>query len=177
MNKIVLWAIAAVVVIGFFGYYALYSGDGTSGTSLRESMKDFYCTASNTNEAKEVLGFAEDYDEVDKETWGFLICKQTDLNSGEYFVYFWASRNIPVTGSKMNLAEARAKSGQAENRGEPYFLIGSPFNPAGPLDYRKVEYRIYQEGGEPTAAEVYFVVRNDDRSAKEPTNLRVNWPY
>ena len=175
MNKIILGILIALVVGGGLIYFSFY-GDSSHGSSLKKSMTSFFCTAANTAEELEVLGYAEQYDEVDKQWWGFIVCKETNPDTREYRVKAFASRNAPVTGTALTEEDALKKSRQAETEGKEYFIIGAPFNPRGEFDYRKVEYRVYQENGRPTFFEVYFILRNEDRSAKEPVSLKVNWP-
>lgn len=173
--KWIVIGIAAVLVLGGFWFFGGFS-DEAHGRALEKSMTDFFCKAANSEEKQEVLGFVEERDDVDEQWWGFIVCKETNLNTGEWRVKIFSSRNAPVTGTSLTTEQARQKAVQANAEGKEYFLSGEPYNQRGELDERKVEYRIYQENGEPTEIEVFLVLRNEDRSAKEPQILRVGWP-
>jgi hypothetical protein len=112
---------------------------------------------------------------VDNEWYGFIICKQNNLNTGAWEMRVFSNAGN-VTGANQTPELALEKSQQAQSEGKSYYTFGLPFHPLGELDKRQVEYRIYQTDGKPTAVEVFVVMRNADRTPKEPVALRAEWP-
>jgi len=152
----------------------ILSGE-THGEALKNATVSNYCTALNTSEQYAILGYAEARDDLEKQWYGFIVCQRKNLDTGEWDVRVFTKAGN-VTGSALTPAQATEKTVQANQDGKTFVLFGSPFNPLGKLDYRKIEYRLYQENGKPSAVEVFIQMRNADRTAKEPVTLKVNWP-
>ncbi|MBD3412437.1 MAG: hypothetical protein GF397_04910 [Elusimicrobia bacterium] len=89
----------------------------------------------------------------------------------------FASRDVSVTGTRLTLEQARERARKALSQGEEYFMTGPHFKALGKRDPRVVEYRFYQENGEPTAIEVYVIMRDSNRKAKPAKSIKVPWPY
>lgn len=152
----------------------IFSGE-THGEALKNATVSKYCTALNTSEQYAIWGYAETRDDLEKQWYGFIVCQRKNLDTGKWDVrVFTKSGN--VTGSALTPEQATEKTVQAKEEGKTFVLFGSPFNPLGELDYRRIEYRLYQENGKPTAVEVFVQMRNADRSPKEPVTLKVDWP-
>lgn len=143
------------------------------GTGLQEELYEQKCSELNSSQQIARLGFVEARDDVDQKTVGFVVCHRKNLDTLEEDVIIQS--NIAV-GAGLTLSEARKKAQQALAESKPFVTFGLPFNPLGPGDKRMVEYRLYQQNGEPTAIEVFVVMRNADRSPKEAKTLRVDWP-
>jgi len=111
----------------------------------------------------------ESYDEVENKNYAFIVFCITDLNTGKSEVRI---RSNVLTGTSLSTEKARVLAKKAQKAG----TRGNPFTPAGKLDKRQVEYRFYQEKGEPTAVEIFIVTRDVERKAKEPKILKIDWP-
>ncbi len=119
------------------------------------------------------LGYVEALDSIIDKTYAFLIQKETNLDTG----YFKISiRSNKLTGTYFDEKVAAKLAKQALKDGKQYVTRGAPFNPAGKLDERRIEYRLYQKDGKPDAIEVYVVTRNKKRKANKPKILRASWP-
>lgn len=142
------------------------------GDALRQKMAGSYCSSSEPYKA-EVMGYLEEKDDVLNMYYAFLVCKTTNLNTGEWELKV---RSETVTGTSLTNAQAIQLSAQAQEKGKEYFTRGAPFTPEGNLDKRKIEYRIRQAGGKPIALEILLVLRNSDRTAKPEKTLSIDWP-
>jgi hypothetical protein len=166
---------ALLVIAGFAGYQYYQSAEGGE---LKEALVARSCSPTSEDYRAEVLGYLEATDEVQDQTYAFIICQITDLtevvNNPEASEIKIAS-NL-VTGTSLTPAEAAALAVQAETQNQDYFVWGNPYVPTGELDPKRIEYRFYQEGGQLVAAEVYVITRAADRSAKPTKTLRVDWP-
>ena len=170
----VIIAIAALAGIYFAGSPGGTNNNSPQGEALKQKIVAQYCTPLNTSHKFDVLAFAESRDDVDNKWYGFVICKETDLNTGEEKMRVVSDAGN-VTGTALTLEQAREKALTAQAAGQTYFTAGAPFNPAGALDPRRVEYRFYQVNGEPTEVEVYVVMRDANRGAKAPVTAKAAW--
>ncbi|MDD5162969.1 MAG: hypothetical protein PHD95_02060 [Candidatus ainarchaeum sp.] len=143
------------------------------GDSLESQLYSQKCSPSNSSEKIDRLGYLEQKDDVDNETFGFVVCKRQNLNTGEWDVIIQS--NIAV-GAGLTNAQATEKTSEAQSQGQDYLKFGLPFNPLGQNDLRNIEYRLYQQNGLPAKIELFVVLRNSDRTAKQPKILSVNWP-
>jgi hypothetical protein len=143
------------------------------GDSLESRLYSQKCSPSNPSEKIDRLGYLEQKDDVDNEIFGFVACKRQNLNTGEWDVIIQS--NIAL-GAGLTNAQATEKAGQAQLEGTDYIKFGLPLNPLGQNDLRRIEYRLYQQNGAPTKIELFVVLRNSDRTAKQPKTLSVNWP-
>ncbi len=143
-----------------------------------QDLKNFYLTSADPNrwQIKE-LGYIEETDDVDHTTYGIIVYKETDLDTGIYIVKIFPSRFTSIYGSTYTFAQAENLTKKAQEDGVEYGSNGPRFNPIGVNDPREVEYRIYQTNGEPTYLEIYIVGRDADRQAKPAKTLKIDWPY
>lgn len=151
------------------------------GNELRQSLVTQYCTPISTDENITVLGYLEERDDIASRTdaalqwYAFIIYKVTDLTKSiDNFEI--RIRSNWLTGTSFSIAKANELAAEANESNSNYSTWGAPYVPTGDLDPKRVEYRLYQVDGKPTAVEVYVVMRNADHTAKDPKTLRVDWP-
>ncbi len=150
-----------------------YADAENKESKLIRSLFSSKCEPLNSDMECKRLGSLEERDDVTGEVYGFVICQRKNLNTGKWDVIIQS--NIAL-GAGLTEEEAIEKASKAEAKGKSYFTIGLPLNPLGEFDYRRVEYRIYQEKGQPTAIELYVVMRDVKRNAKEPKTIKIAWP-
>ncbi len=169
------WFCLVAVSLALFGCATagdLLSGE-EHGEPLKKYMTGYYCTSPNTEEERTVLGYLEERDDVDKKWLPFIVCQYKNLNTGEISLRIFQK---DTGGAGLTLEQATQKAAQAMEDGKEYFTIGIPYTPKGELDAKRIEYRIYQQNGEPVAVEVFVIMRDEQRQGKEPKTLRVSWP-
>ncbi|GEM_PF-2226200 len=171
MKKYLLLALVPLILFGCTEDGFL--GGEVHGDALKEQMTEYYCKSPNTEEQRTVLGYLEERDDVDNKWFPFIVCEYKNLNTGEVRLRIFQKDG---GGSGLSLEEAQQKAAAAFERGEDYYKIGIPYTQRGELDTRRIEYRIYQENGEPVAVEVFVVMRTEDRAAKPAKTLRIDWP-
>jgi len=131
------------------------------------------CEQVSTDRRSKLLGALVERDEVDGEDFGFVVCQRWSLSSGEWDVIIQSNRAV---GAGLTSVEGERKAAAAAAVRQRTAKFGLPFNPLGRLDHRRVEYRLHQERGRPAAIEVFVVLRDAARRAKQPKVLRVAWP-
>lgn len=137
--------------------------------SLQEDMQKKYCTSSATEKC-ECLGYLEGYDDILRSAYAFTICKVSYLKAGDYEIVI---RSNLVTGTSLTKEKARELAKTADKE---YFTYGKPFDASDPAENRHIEYRFYQQNGEPTAIEIFLVTRDNQGNAKSPKTVKVPWP-
>lgn len=150
------------------------------GEALKQSLVEKHCTKTSTDYEVNVLGYLEERDDippregVQKQWYGFIICRIKDLTKSSNNVEVKIASNW-LTGTTFTSEKALQLAAKSQKEGKEYIMWGEPYKPVGDLDPKRVEYRLYQENGQPTAVEVYVVMRNAERTAKEPKTLRIAW--
>jgi len=166
------WKFAPVAMIAFAVLLAGCAETIEHGDALKQKMAESYCKSSEPYKA-EVMGYLEEKDDVLNLYYAFLVCKTTNLNTGELEMKI---RSNILTGTSLTSAQALEFSEKAVGEGKAYVIRGSPFVPEGALDKRKIEYRLNQENGKPVSLEILLILRNSDRTAKPEKTLSIDWP-
>lgn len=125
-------------------------------------------TPSDKRTKIEILGNFYEYDDILEDYYIFLLVRSFDIPTKKY-EYRIVSNNLITIMMKQESAVEKSK--KAFDEGKEFIDIMTVFSaPEG--DPRKVEYRLYQKNGKPSAVEIYFVGRNADWTGKKPKKFR-----
>lgn len=118
------------------------------------------------------LGYIAVYDAPLNCDFAFLAYKETDNDSGNWRVRI---RSTQTVGASLEAPMIAQKAREAGAQGKPFFLWGYKLEPSA-ADQRHIEFRVYQENGQPKELEIFVRLRLFDQSADKPQSLRVPWP-
>lgn len=119
------------------------------------------------------LGRLRAYDDLIKDSYGFLICEKRDTANDAFEVRILGS---VTTGTRWTQEESRDIAKELERRGRQCAERGSPYNPRGKNDKRRIKYMFCQKGGKPTSVEVRAITLKADGTPYPEKRLSVNWP-
>lgn len=118
------------------------------------------------------LGYLAAYDAPLNCDFAFLAYKETDKDSGNWRVRI---RSTQTEGAVFESPLIAKKARETGAQGKPFFLWGYKLEPSA-ADPRHIEFRVYQEGGQPKELEIFVRLRQFDQSPDTPQSLRVPWP-
>lgn len=119
------------------------------------------------------LGRLKAYDELIKDSYGFLVCEKRDTANDTFEVRILGS---VTTGTSWTREKAREIAGELERRGQQCAERGSPYNPRGKNDKRRIQYMLCQKGGKPASVEVRAITLKADGTPYPEKRLSVSWP-
>jgi hypothetical protein len=117
----------------------------------------------------ETLGYIEAHDAMMNGSYAFVVFRETDRLTGRYIVRI-ASRG--TAGASFDPASMCIRCREAAAKNETYFIWGYSFTPS-PGDPRRIEFRVHQTAGLPTALEIFIITRNADSSPQPARSLRI----
>jgi len=119
------------------------------------------------------LGRLKAYDDLIKDSYGFLICEARDTANDTFEVRI---RGSVTTGTLWTQEKAREIAKELERRGEQCKESGGPYGPSGKNNKRRISYMLCQRGGKPVSVEVRAITLKSDGTPYPEKRLSVNWP-
>lgn len=128
--------------------------------------------ADDSSYTYQTLGYVDCYDAVLNCDYAFVAYKETSRDSGEWRIRI---RSSQTAGAVFEPAMMKSKAREMGARGQEWFQWGYNFEPSQG-DPRHIEFRVYQQGGQPTEIEMYVRLRKFDHSPGEEKSVRFSYP-
>lgn len=117
------------------------------------------------------LASLDAYDAILHDEYAWIAYRETEP-SGAWRVRI-KSRHLTGVVFEPAMMQNQARSAAAQ--GKPFFNWGNGIDPSA-ADARRVEYRVYVEGGKPATIEIIAQMRKADGSADTMKSARFPWP-